>query len=98
MRRPALESFYLLADPAMSASISFPQLMRTCDKKDQTAPSRDSCDAIIECASIMMREGVMTKNHPAAARQAVQRVPQSFAHPLVGHQPLGRNPGVTGAH
>lgn len=40
----------------------------------------------------------MPKDHAAPLWHAIQSIPQSITHALVGHQPLGRNPGVTGAH
>jgi len=40
----------------------------------------------------------MSKDDAAAPRHPVKRRPKAIPHPLIRHQPLGGNLGVTGAH
>ncbi len=68
------------------------------DDQHQPAPAGDLGHPGVKITPRLKVQAVMAKNHAATTWYPFQRRPQRVAHPFVGHQPLGGNPGVTGAH
>lgn len=61
----------------------------------QPAPPRDDAHALEQAASIPRL--IMPEDYAASSRQSRERIPQRFAHPLVGHQPQAWE-RLAGAH
>ena len=68
---------------------------RAGEQQQQSPLARDPAHALEQGAPVL--GAVMAEDHPAAMRQPPQRIPQKLAHPLVGHQPQGRE-RLAGAH
>lgn len=68
---------------------------RSGQQQHQPAPPCHRAHLLEQLAAV--RRPVMAEDNPAAARQPSERVPQPFAHPLVGHEPEARE-RLAGTH